>query len=53
MSSQTIGAKISSREGNSPDYMLRSLNNYLVVKEVINQKQLVGKLRSSYPLKKA
>ena len=53
MDRQAIGAKVYSQEGNSPDHPLRSLNNYWVVKEVLNQKQPAGKLRSSYPLKKA
>lgn len=34
---QTFGAKIQSREGNSPDRTLRSLSNHLVEKEVIER----------------
>jgi len=32
--SQTLGAKVHSREGNSPDRTLRSLNDFSVRKEV-------------------
>jgi hypothetical protein len=32
-----LGAKIQSREGNSPDRTLRSLSNHLVEKEVIER----------------
>ena len=50
---QTLGAKIQSREGNSPDRTLRSLSNRLVEKEVIELRQPGGGLGSSHPSKKA
>ena len=34
-SRQTLGAKVQSRKGKSPDRTLRSLNTYLVLKDVI------------------
>jgi hypothetical protein len=33
-SRQTMGAKVRSQEGNSPDYLLRSLNYFKVIKRV-------------------
>ena len=51
--SQTVGAKLHSREGNSPDRQLRSQNLCLVGKEVEFLRQPGGWLRSSHPLKKA
>jgi len=48
-----MGDKVHSREGNSPDRKLRSLN-YNEVKEGGKKlRQLGGGLRSSHPLKKA
>jgi len=46
-SRQTCDAKVSSQEGNSPDDMLRSQSNDLVVKEVLEQRQPGDKLGSS------
>ena len=50
---QTVGAKFHRREGNSPDHLLRSLNDSSVGKEVGCPRQPGGWLRSSHPLKKA
>lgn len=50
---QTVGDKLHSREGNSPDHQLRSLSIRSVVKEVKIHRQPGGWLRSSHPLKKA
>ena len=50
---QTLGAKVQSRKGKSPDRTLKSYNIYLVVKDVIEQSQPGGGLGSSHPLKKA
>ncbi len=46
----TLGAKIQNQEGNNPDCTLRSLNNYLMEKEVIEWWQLGGGLGSSHLL---
>ncbi len=51
--SQTVGAKLHCREGNSPDRQLRSQSGGLVGKEVELLRQPGGWLRSSHPLKKA
>jgi len=51
--SQTLGAKVQGREGNSPDRTLRSLNDFSVRKEVKQLKQPGGGLGGSHPLKKA
>ncbi len=46
----TLGAKIQNQEGNNPNCTLRSLNNYLVEKEVIERWQLGGGVGSSHLL---
>ena len=51
--SQTVGAKLHSQEGNSPDCRLRSLSQTKWKKEVRFLWQLGGWLRSSHPLKSA
>jgi len=48
-----LGAKIQGQEGNSPDFMLKFLKLYLVLKIRISQEQPNGRLGSSHPLKKA
>ena len=50
---QALGAKVQSREGNSPDYQLRSLISFLVGKEQYEQNQLRGGLRGSHPAKES
>ena len=49
LGSQRLGAKLQVLEGNNPDLQLRSLNYYLVYKEVAVLKQPGGRLRSSHP----
>ena len=49
---QTMGDKILSREGKSPDRVLRSLNLNFEDKVVLRSRQSVGELGSSYPLEK-
>ena len=50
--SQTIGAKVYSQEGNSPDCILKCAN-ITKIKNVILIIAVRGQLGSSYPLKKA
>ena len=50
---QTLGAKVQGREGKSPDRSLRSQRGGQVGKDVPRQRQPVGGLGSSHPLKKA
>ena len=40
-------------KGNSPNYLLRSLSDFLVSKEVLSGRQPGGRLGSSHPFKKA
>ena len=49
LTSDTVGDKLHSREGNSPDHQLRSPNDNSVKKEVIVRIQPEGSLRGSYP----
>ncbi len=51
--SQTAGDKMRRREGNNPDYQLRSQSDNSVENDVKLLKQPGGWLRSSHPLKKA
>ena len=51
--SEAAGDKIRRREGNNPDYRLRSQSHSLVENDVELLKQPGGWLRSSHPLKKA
>ena len=50
---QNVGAKIHIQEGNSPDYLLRSLKYGLVQCFIKNFLHSAGRLGSSHPLKKA
>ena len=46
-----MGDKVHSREGNSPDCLLRSLNILKNKKNIKKLRYLVGGLRSCHPLK--
>ncbi len=50
---QTLGAKVQSREGNSPDRTLRFQSNILVLKEVFKLRQPGSRLGSSHLIMKA
>jgi len=51
--SQTLGDKVQCRKGKSPNCVLRSLKNSLVVKVVFQSRQRSGRLRISNSVKES